>query len=192
MTSWRCAAGSRPTPGCTASSAGRRNQRPLPPSTTTCASSSSRTTRCPRRASKRSSSQVRAAWAGGGARLSTGWFCRPPRRNSHPDCGLCSSSDKDECSKENGGCQHECVNTFGSYSCQCRSGFVLHENKHDCKEGIFALVASVESFIQISDPQSPSQKAQLLFKAGLNCSGLFKACSLDSGLLVLVPEWFWS
>ncbi|XP_072917600.1 bone morphogenetic protein 1-like [Hemitrygon akajei] len=43
-------------------------------------------------------------------------------------------SDKDECSKENGGCQHECVNTFGSYSCQCRSGFVLHENKHDCKE----------------------------------------------------------
>lgn len=46
-----------------------------------------------------------------------------------------SPSDKDECSKENGGCQHECVNTFGSYSCQCRSGFVLHENKHDCKEG---------------------------------------------------------
>ncbi|XP_062913270.1 bone morphogenetic protein 1-like [Mobula hypostoma] len=43
-------------------------------------------------------------------------------------------SDKDECSKDNGGCQHECVNTFGSYSCQCRSGFVLHENKHDCKE----------------------------------------------------------
>ncbi|XP_069771614.1 bone morphogenetic protein 1a [Narcine bancroftii] len=43
-------------------------------------------------------------------------------------------SDKDECSKDNGGCQHECVNTFGSYSCQCRSGFMLHENKHDCKE----------------------------------------------------------
>ncbi|XP_034090015.1 bone morphogenetic protein 1-like [Gymnodraco acuticeps] len=43
-------------------------------------------------------------------------------------------SDIDECSKENGGCQHECVNTFGSYSCQCRSGFMLHDNKHDCKE----------------------------------------------------------
>lgn len=41
----------------------------------------------------------------------------------------------DECSKENGGCQQECVNTFGSYSCQCRSGFMLHDNKHDCKEG---------------------------------------------------------
>ncbi|XP_008536249.2 tolloid-like protein 1 isoform X1 [Equus przewalskii] len=43
-------------------------------------------------------------------------------------------SNKDECSKDNGGCQHECVNTMGSYVCQCRNGFVLHENKHDCKE----------------------------------------------------------
>uniref|UniRef100_A0A8C6JX02 Metalloendopeptidase n=1 Tax=Melopsittacus undulatus TaxID=13146 RepID=A0A8C6JX02_MELUD len=43
-------------------------------------------------------------------------------------------SDKDECSKDNGGCQHECVNTFGSYICQCRNGFMLHENGHDCKE----------------------------------------------------------
>nr|XP_023655191.1 tolloid-like protein 1 [Paramormyrops kingsleyae] len=43
-------------------------------------------------------------------------------------------SDKDECAKDNGGCQHECVNTVGSYACQCRNGFVLHENKHDCKE----------------------------------------------------------
>lgn len=58
------------------------------------------------------------------------------KANSRQGCVLCASSDKDECSKENGGCQHECVNTFGSYSCQCRSGFVLHENKHDCKEGI--------------------------------------------------------
>lgn len=59
---------------------------------------------------------------------------------SHQGCALFASSDKDECSKENGGCQHECVNTFGSYSCQCRSGFVLHENKHDCKEGISPLI----------------------------------------------------
>ncbi|NXU61493.1 TLL2 protein, partial [Horornis vulcanius] len=44
-------------------------------------------------------------------------------------------SDKDECSKDNGGCQHECINTFGSYMCQCRNGFMLHENGHDCKEG---------------------------------------------------------
>ncbi|KAG7279561.1 LOW QUALITY PROTEIN: hypothetical protein CRUP_034663, partial [Coryphaenoides rupestris] len=44
---------------------------------------------------------------------------------------------EDECSKDNGGCQHECVNTLGSYACECRHGFVLHENQHDCKEGGF-------------------------------------------------------
>ncbi|XP_011372341.1 tolloid-like protein 2 [Pteropus vampyrus] len=43
-------------------------------------------------------------------------------------------SDKDECAKDNGGCQHECVNTFGSYLCRCRNGYQLHENGHDCKE----------------------------------------------------------
>ncbi|XP_019738366.1 bone morphogenetic protein 1-like isoform X6 [Hippocampus comes] len=43
-------------------------------------------------------------------------------------------SDMDECSQENGGCQHECVNTMGSYRCQCRSGYMLHDNKRDCKE----------------------------------------------------------
>lgn len=43
--------------------------------------------------------------------------------------------DKDECAVNNGGCQHICKNTIGSYSCACHNGFVLHENKHDCKEG---------------------------------------------------------
>lgn len=45
------------------------------------------------------------------------------------------SPDKDECAKDNGGCQHECVNTFGSYLCRCRNGYRLHENGLDCKEG---------------------------------------------------------
>ncbi|KAM7394462.1 hypothetical protein PAMP_021266 [Pampus punctatissimus] len=55
------------------------------------------------------------------------------RSGLSPDSKL---HDKDECSKDNGGCQHECINTVGSYVCQCRHGFVLHENKHDCKEDI--------------------------------------------------------
>lgn len=41
----------------------------------------------------------------------------------------------DECAVNNGGCQHECHNTFGSYECSCHNGFTLHDNKHDCKEG---------------------------------------------------------
>ncbi|MEJ1276392.1 tolloid-like [Cricetulus griseus] len=44
------------------------------------------------------------------------------------------STDKDECAKDNGGCQQECVNTFGSYLCRCGNGYRLHENGHDCKE----------------------------------------------------------
>eukprot|EP00064_Thunnus_orientalis_P008995 superscaffoldBa00001110_g9018 len=65
-------------------------------------------------------------------------------------------SDIDECSKENGGCQHECVNTFGSYSCQCRSGFMLHDNKHDCKEaGCDHVVNSVSG--TISSPNWPDK-----------------------------------
>lgn len=43
--------------------------------------------------------------------------------------------DKDECATNNGGCQHICANTIGSYQCSCNNGFILHENKHDCLEG---------------------------------------------------------
>ncbi|CAL1683040.1 unnamed protein product [Lasius platythorax] len=44
-------------------------------------------------------------------------------------------TDMDECATNNGGCQHECKNTIGSYQCSCHNGFTLHENGHDCKEG---------------------------------------------------------
>ena len=44
-------------------------------------------------------------------------------------------ADKDECAVNNGGCQHVCKNTMGSYECASHNGFTLHENKHDCKEG---------------------------------------------------------
>ncbi|KAJ3641013.1 hypothetical protein Zmor_027542 [Zophobas morio] len=44
-------------------------------------------------------------------------------------------TDMDECAINNGDCQHECVNTVGSYKCTCHNGFTLHENGRDCKEG---------------------------------------------------------
>ncbi|KAI8771823.1 bone morphogenetic protein 1 [Biomphalaria glabrata] len=44
-------------------------------------------------------------------------------------------TDKDECIVNNGGCQHICKNTIGSYHCACHSGFSLHEDLHGCKEG---------------------------------------------------------
>ena len=42
----------------------------------------------------------------------------------------CVSSDINECSMNNGGCQETCVNTVGGYFCQCNS--VLHVNGKDC------------------------------------------------------------
>ncbi|CAH1176432.1 unnamed protein product [Phaedon cochleariae] len=44
-------------------------------------------------------------------------------------------TDMDECAVNHGGCQHDCLNTLGSYVCTCHNGYTLHENGHDCKEG---------------------------------------------------------
>uniref|UniRef100_A0AAR5PJX2 Metalloendopeptidase n=1 Tax=Dendroctonus ponderosae TaxID=77166 RepID=A0AAR5PJX2_DENPD len=43
--------------------------------------------------------------------------------------------DPNECSIRNGGCEHDYVNTLGSFQCICRTGFTLHENKKDCIQG---------------------------------------------------------
>lgn len=40
--------------------------------------------------------------------------------------------DVDECKFNNGGCQHTCVNTMGSYECRCKDGFFLSDNQHTC------------------------------------------------------------
>lgn len=42
------------------------------------------------------------------------------------------STDTNECSVNNGGCQQVCVNTVGSYECRCHSAHKLHWNKKDC------------------------------------------------------------
>lgn len=42
------------------------------------------------------------------------------------------STDTNECSVNNGGCQQVCVNTVGSYECQCHSAYKLHWNRKDC------------------------------------------------------------
>ena len=40
--------------------------------------------------------------------------------------------DINECAVGNGGCQHDCTNTDGSYTCGCQSGFKLNNNEHTC------------------------------------------------------------
>ena len=41
--------------------------------------------------------------------------------------------DVNECAFENGGCQHDCVNTGGSYSCMCYEGYVLQNDRVSCE-----------------------------------------------------------
>ncbi|XP_023802418.1 bone morphogenetic protein 1-like, partial [Cyanistes caeruleus] len=94
--------------------------------------------------------------AGLGARGCVGMEMHHSRLFQPTQPSLCSLPDKDECSKNNGGCQHECLNSFGSYECQCRSGFVLHDNKHDCKEaGCDHKVTSVSG--TITSPNWPDK-----------------------------------
>lgn len=48
------------------------------------------------------------------------------------------SLDKDECNVNNGGCDIVnglCINTPGSYHCQCKQGYQLRENSELICEG---------------------------------------------------------
>lgn len=49
----------------------------------------------------------------------------------HIDCTTILFADVDECSKRNGGCDHECNNTMGSYRCSCHQGYML-VGRHMC------------------------------------------------------------
>uniref|UniRef100_A0A671TH19 Growth arrest-specific 6 n=1 Tax=Sparus aurata TaxID=8175 RepID=A0A671TH19_SPAAU len=47
--------------------------------------------------------------------------------------GASCEKDVDECSKRNGGCDHECNNTMGSYRCSCHQGYML-VGRHICND----------------------------------------------------------
>ena len=42
------------------------------------------------------------------------------------------TSDVNECTDNNGGCEHICVNNEGSYSCSCKNGYSLNINGRNC------------------------------------------------------------
>ena len=45
---------------------------------------------------------------------------------------LQNNTDIDECDISNGGCEHNCTNTIGSFVCSCNNGYNLTENGLDC------------------------------------------------------------
>ena len=40
--------------------------------------------------------------------------------------------DINECNTNNGGCDDTCINTIGSYYCQCDTGYSLNSDGHTC------------------------------------------------------------
>ena len=51
------------------------------------------------------------------------------------------SKDKDECALANGGCQHTCTNTDGSYKCSCYSGYRLQPDGLTCQGKIMIFLS---------------------------------------------------
>ena len=42
-------------------------------------------------------------------------------------------TDVNECLDNNVTCSHNCVNTEGSYHCECFTGYILQPNKYNCE-----------------------------------------------------------
>ena len=42
------------------------------------------------------------------------------------------TTDVDECSTNNGGCDHVCTNTVGSFNCSCNDSFSLNTDGATC------------------------------------------------------------
>ena len=41
-------------------------------------------------------------------------------------------SDINECSQGISGCSQQCINSIGSYKCDCNTGYYLSSNNHTC------------------------------------------------------------
>ena len=52
-------------------------------------------------------------------------------------------ADIDECLEESHSCQHTCINTNGSYVCDCNEGFALTSDGRTCRGIIDAGVDNI-------------------------------------------------
>ena len=108
-------------------------------------------------------------------------------------------SDINECQSRNGGCEHHCTNTHGSYRCTCRDGFKLRSDNHACDSkstNIFHLVLYCFFFFKSAESQLPLWKSPLRYMLkvkGTNSSvtGIFQDnCFNVTGLVMPWPHFF--
>ena len=77
--------------------------------------------------------------------------------------------DLNECETLNGGCQQQCINTNGSFNCQCRNGFFLNGNGRTCAGKLAPCM--INSFLE-----NPNPKGLGLKRWGECCQEISKIC----------------
>ena len=98
--------------------------------------------------------------------------------------------DINECASDNGGCDHTCTNTKGSYYCTCKSGYELHSDEHSCNgrlcyfqwinSAMTSMLNDVSIFIYHVDVNECDQKNGGCEQNCGNTEGSFE-CSCNSG-----------
>jgi len=51
-----------------------------------------------------------------------------------------AAADIDECRDSHGGCEHECVNSQGSYQCVCHEGYTLRPDRRTCEPSMSSVL----------------------------------------------------
>ena len=75
-------------------------------------------------------------------------------------------ADINECLPDNGGCDHICVNTDGSFQCSCNTSYVLAVDNKTCINGCKRYTVLQEPSGNISTTGYPA----LLYASGSNCT----------------------
>ena len=61
-----------------------------------------------------------------------------------------ASIDTNECNSSSGGCDHTCNNQIGSYDCECRDGYTLGEDLHECiGEQWLTIIVNLATILQL-------------------------------------------
>ena len=56
--------------------------------------------------------------------------------------------DINECNQGNGGCEHTCTDTVGSFSCSCNTGYQLIGGRHCSGNNIFFMECQLHTLIK--------------------------------------------
>ena len=124
--------------------------------------------------------------------------CRCLSKQSH-------NADINECSSTNGGCNHVCTNTIGTFLCSCNSGYELESDQRTCvgewiKGRKILLWIEAPKFVYFASLYIQEKKRFCAIKVyGLEieaCLGAINSCSCHNHancLFVLLRryQWMW-